>query len=147
MRLWRLHRVGFTVWLCLIALVASGIAQNQLSANILAAKLAEASGSPGALHVMPDGTLMAGAMPAVDRAGEPGADGADAAGGHTNKGHADCSMCGAVAALAALSLPLPDTIALPVAPALAADWLTDPSIFAGAYRLPYASRAPPTPMS
>jgi len=63
--------------------------------------------------------------------------------GHTHKGHADCAMCGVVASMAALSVPVldallvPETFAKPSSPAPAQSFVMD-----RAYA-PYSSRAPP----
>jgi hypothetical protein len=123
-------------WLGLLALVASGTAQHQLSFNVLDAALKnhthEAAG-----HYMPDGTFMAGPMHG---------DHTDASedGGHTHKGHADCNMCGAVAAMASLTIAAttlilpPPMIGDPHAPTLTS------VVIVRRNHAPYASRAPPS---
>ncbi len=139
----RFSRIIVVLVLGLFALTANGVAQNQLSLNVLTAKLAEAAGrGPG--HIMPDGTFMADAdMLADGDICHPG--GADTApeGGHTHKGHADCVVCSLVATMGAFSqaaavvvaFAKPDTddtygwIARDIAPRIV--------------HTPYASRAPP----
>jgi len=149
MRFARLHRIGLALWLGLLALTASGLAQNQLSTNVLRAALAghshdsqaheghhdhggNAHASGG--HFMPDGTYMAGPM---HGAAQPDA------GGHTNKGHADCNMCGAVAAMASISVPVADTVIVPRVFDERRLQLRVASIIPRALYAPYASRAPP----
>jgi len=160
MRLRFLHRLGLALWLGLIALTASGVAQNQLSLDVISATLNDHQHPPGSGHhghghqshehqsgghFMPDGTYMAGPM-SGDMSGH-GHHGhaTDAAqnGGHTHKGHADCNMCGLVATMAALTVPLligfmsPESFATPLS------WSYEHSVFIKASYAPYASRAPP----
>jgi len=130
-----LHRLGFALWLGLLALSASGVAQNQLSFNVLDAAL---KGPAVAGHIMPDGTFMAGSMAHGDH-GES-QDGA----GHTHKGHADCSMCGVVAAMAALTVPVLDTFATPDAFAVPVSADIAHRVLSKTSHAPYASRAPPS---
>ena len=141
-----LHRLGFAFWLGLLALTAGGVAQNQLFTNVLIAKLAEAGGRPAGGHFMPDGTYMAGPMHGAPSTGmESGTpETADASSGHTHKGHSDCTVCGAVAAMAALSVPILNTIKIPdiIAPSL--DGTSERTLLPRSPRAPYASRAPPT---
>jgi len=137
----RLHRLGFALWLGLLALTASGVAQNQLSTNVLVAALDTAAGRAPAGHYMPDGTFMAGSMSGMSHA-DHHSDSPDA-GGHTHKGHADCSMCGVVASMAALSVPVLDAI---LVPDVFAKSLSKPgarSVVVGRHYAPYSSRAPP----
>ena len=141
MRLRGLHRFGFALWLGLLALTASGIAQNQLSTNVLIAKLAESGSHAASGHYMPDGTFMAGPM--SDMADCQPGDAAKNSDGHTHKGHADCTLCGAVAAMAALTLSVAESVLVPDIFAAPDSWPSAPSIFFAAPRAPYASRAPP----
>jgi hypothetical protein len=129
-------RLTFAFWLGLLALMASGVEQYQLSTNVIQTAFAEArAGVTGVSgHFMPDGTFMAGPM-SHDMARE--------AGGHTHKGHMDCEVCGALAALAAFTLPSLIVLAPPIgfalperAAVLRAPVLADISS-------PYSSRAPP----
>jgi len=151
MRLRFLHRLGFALWLGLVALTASSVAQNQLSLDVITATLNDHLHPPGhghqdhgdesGGHYMPDGTFMAGSMPshgAHDHA-------ADAAqnGGHTHKGHADCSLCGLVATMAAITVPLLIAFITPESFAAPPSWSYSHSVFAKAFYAPYASRAPP----
>ena len=123
-----LHRLGFALWLGLLALATSGVAQNQLSLNVITATLSGPEQAAG--HYMPDGTFMAGSMDASHD-------------GHTHKGHADCALCGVVASMAAVTVPVLDAVFVPDI------FSTPPHIVAtsfaelGAAFAPYASRAPP----
>jgi hypothetical protein len=137
MTLRRLHRLGFALWLGLVALTASGIAQNQLSTNVLVAAVTE--GGQSASHVMPDGSVMAGSMAHGSHAHDHQAD----ASGHSHKGHADCTLCGPVAAMAAFMVPVADVIPLPRVFATPGPIATAHITFFSAPRAPYASRAPP----
>lgn len=96
-----LHRLGFALWLGLLALSVSGTAQTQLSLNVFNATLTD-SHADGE-HTMPDGIYMAGPM--HDRGSDQQ--------GHTHKGHADCSLCGVVASMAAIAVPVLDAILVP----------------------------------
>lgn len=134
-----LRRLRLTFWLGLLALMASGAAQHQLSFNVLDAALSNHSHVAG--HYMPDGTFMAGAMHGDAHEGHT--DPAQA-GGHTHKGHADCNMCGTVAAMAAFTLSTP--LAVPP-PSLVgeAQAIALTSVFLiRREHVPYASRAPPS---
>lgn len=111
MRLSSFRRLGFAAWLVAIALIGNAAAQNQLGLNVLEATteraaVAEAAvpADPHAHHHTPE---QHAAMMAAAPAAAPAHAGHDhnAPGGHTHKGHADCSVCGAVAAMAALTLP------------------------------------------
>jgi hypothetical protein len=135
----RLRHFCMAFWLGLLALAANGLEQQQLNTNVLVAlstDLAAGHGGASGTHVMPDGTVMAGTM-ADDHA-------ARGAGGHTHKGHADCEVCGAVAAMAAITLPILPCVPLPTpqyqagaSAAFTAATLAEPYP-------PYASRAPPS---
>ncbi len=130
-----LNRFGFALWIGLLALMASGFAQNQLSSNVLLASLnPDATSSVGG-HYMPDGTFMAGPM--------AGAHTAPAQDGHTHKGHADCALCSVVAAMAALAVPVLDTVVAPDVFAAPTSWSAVSLRFTDASYVPYASRAPP----
>jgi hypothetical protein len=135
----RLHHFSFALWLGVLALAVSGVAQNQLSSNVVVAALQSAGGAGG--HFMPDGSFMAGPMGGADHAHHH-SDGPDG-GGHTHKGHADCSVCGVVASMAALSLPVLATVSLSDIFAKPPSWRTARAVFTAAPYAPYASRAPP----
>ncbi len=133
-----LHRLGFALWLGLLALTVSGTAQTQLSLSVINAALTEPHAAGG--HYMPDGTWMAGSMHGGTHEHGPDAQ------GHTHKGHADCSLCGLIASMAAIAAPALDVVIVPdvftVPPAVAA-----PQAFrATAGYSPYISRAPPHPI-
>jgi len=149
MRFLRLRRFGFVFWLGLLALTVSGVAQNQLSKDALVAALTAAGADPASGHFMPDGTFMSGPMPAHAGHAHAGHDHGDHAshdGGHTHRGHADCSVCGVVAAMAALTLPVSDVISVPHARAVNVPWTLHPDVLGKRVRAPYLSRAPPSPI-
>ena len=126
-----LHRLGFALWLGLLALSVSGAAQIQLSQNVINATLTDSHGDGG--HYMPDGTYMAGPMH------DHGADSQ----GHTHKGHADCSLCGVVASMAAIAVPVLDAFVVPESFRAPAPSILAQAFYTKATRAPYASRAPP----
>lgn len=130
-----LRRFGFAVWLGLLALTASGVAQNQLSSNVLVAALTEdASGG----HVMPDGSFMAGGMAHADHGNHDAP-----ADGHTHKGHSDCTMCSSVAAMAGLSVSVIATLPAVQTYAALQDRSAVDAFFAASSPASYSSRAPP----
>ncbi len=131
----RLRRLYLALCLAVVALLANGFEEQQLSANVFAALHEDASTAGGAFHVMPDGRIMAGHM--------DGAHNVPDAGGHTHKGHADCDTCGAVAGMAAFTLPSLPVVIVP--PAIATPFaLAPPTGLRRATLHPaYASRAPP----
>lgn len=143
-----LRRLRLTFWLGLLAVLASGTAQHQLSFNVLDAALKN-SAHEIAGHYMPDGTFMAGAMHGSALGSAQGSihgDHTDASqdAGHTHKGHADCNMCGAVAAMAAVTLSAP--LAVPP-PSIIDDSpapVLESALLARRTFAPYASRAPPS---
>ncbi len=130
----------FVLWLGLLALTASGIAQNQLSINVLTAAIGGHAHDAAGGHVMPDGTFMAGSMDVSTSGGKSQPD----ATGHTHKGHADCSMCGAVAAMTSVSVPVANTFIVPAAFAFSHAQAAVDVISTRALYAPYASRAPPS---
>ena len=134
-----LRRLRLTFWLGLLALMASGTAQHQLSFNILDAALTNHSHVAG--HYMPDGTFMAGSMH-----GEAHADHTDTPqnAGHTHKGHADCNMCGAVAAMAAVTLSTPLAVPPPAVIIETHVVALNSVLRIRREHAPYASRAPPS---
>ncbi len=138
MRLLRLRRFGFAIWLGLLALTAGGVAQNQLSSNVLTAALSDTSGHTehhhaAAGHVMPDGSFMPGEMPAASHSG-----------GHTHKGHSDCTMCSAVAAIAGLTVAVIAILPTVDVHAVTKDHAAVDVVLAAASPAGYSSRAPPT---
>lgn len=139
----------FVFWLGLLALMVSGLAQNDLSINVLNAALTEPhhDGSAhshekaAAGHYMPDGTWMAGDMGGMahcDEYTDPAKNG-----GHSHKGHADCVLCGPLAAMASFTQPPPVLLVLPDASVITAYRSAERNIVTTASRAPYASRAPP----
>ncbi len=135
----KLPRFGLAVWLGVVALAAGGLEQNQLAINVVDAAIA--GGPAVAGHIMPDGRFMAGPM--VNHPDGAAHGQAADAGGHTNKGHADCEMCGAVAAMSAVAAASGPVVPVPWAFAAAPSRAAPNLIFPGASRAPYASRAPP----
>jgi len=153
MRFLRLRRFGLAFWLGLLALTASGVAQNQLSKDALVAALTDAGADQASGHFMPDGTFMPGPMPGPmpghaghAHAGHDHGDHASHDGGHTNRGHADCSVCGVVAAMAALTLSVSDVMSVPHARAVNIPWTIHLDVLGKRVRAPYLSRAPPSPI-
>ena len=134
-----LRRLRLTFLFALLALMASGTAQQQLSFNVLDAALTNHSNVAG--HTMPDGTFMAGAMHANAHEGHTDA---SQSGGHTHKGHADCTMCGAVAAMAALTLATPLAVPPPAITGEAFALTLTSVLLTRRDHAPYASRAPPS---
>lgn len=130
-----LHRFGLALWIALLALTAGGVAQNQLSFSVLQATLSAEPGHEMLGHYMPDGTFMAGPMAAA--LDTPARD------GHTHKGHADCALCGVVASMAAIAVPVLDTVIVPDVFATPPSTRVAPRRLTDAFYTPYASRAPP----
>jgi hypothetical protein len=134
-------RIALALWLGIAALAANAVEQQQLNGNVITAAyqdFAAAKAGPG-FHVMPDGTVMAGSMSHMD-AGEHRHAGP---GGHTHKGHMDCEVCGAVAAMAAITLPALPEFPLPKDEFHAAPVIGVHTIATGRRYSAYASRAPP----
>lgn len=65
-------------------------------------------------------------------------------GGHTHKGHADCKVCGVLAALTAVTLPVVLFAIPPAELASAAPVAAPVASRAGLAAAPYESRGPPT---
>ena len=136
-------RAFFAIWLAIAALTTNGFAQQQLGFDVIAATAAGDS-THSAVHVMPDGTVMAGVMAGsmAHAAGD-----SHATAGHTHKGHADCDICGVVADMAGFTLT---TLAiLPLPPERHAGFIpaTPDTQARTAAAPPYSSRAPPVLMS
>ena len=124
MSLKRLRRSLFTLWFGIFTLAVSGVEQNQLAGNVMLAAVVD-----GGVHVGP--TVHPGDCPI------------HSAGGHTHKGHADCAVCGVLAALTAVTLP---AIAVPILPRERAEASRGdlPMVLTiGLPPSPYNSRAPP----
>lgn len=140
-------RCGIAFWLGLLALTVSGLAQNDLSTNVLIASLADAANPDAAHHghasghSMPDGTWMAGdmgGMPDRHEYNDPATNG-----GHSHKGHSDCVLCGPLAAMAAFTQPPPLLLILPDASVITPYRSVERDFVMSALRTPYSSRAPP----
>jgi len=136
-------------WVGLLALLVSGLAQNDLSRNVLDAALTDLSHHGSAhtrdhasgAHYMPDGTWMAGEMGGAahgDEYTDPAKDGA-----HSHKGHSDCVLCGPLAAMAAFTHPPLVLLVLPEACAISVYHSAEREIVLASLHAPYASRAPP----
>jgi hypothetical protein len=140
----RKHRYGLLLWLGLLALIASAVAQNDLSRNVLDAALTQTQDRESAHaggHYMPDGTWMAGGMGDVahcDDHTDPAKND-----GHSHKGHSDCVLCGPLAAMALFTQSPPVVLSLPNARAITAYRLAERDIVLATVWAPYASRAPP----
>ena len=141
MSLSRLRRFGAVLLFSLLALAASTVAQNQLSNNVLLAALEGETIVPGAGHYMPDGTFMAGPMADMGHAAHHTIPAQN--GGHTHKGHADCSLCGAVAAMGSLVVPVFEAVLVPESFDRPRSWPAAYSVIAERVYEPYLSRAPP----
>jgi hypothetical protein len=126
MNLKRLRHSILAIWLGLFTLTVISVQQLQLSTDVVAAAAADAQ-APGQ-------------TPAV-AAHHP--DGCPNAGGHTHKGHADCKVCGVLAALTAVTLPVLLLPAPPSALASAAPVAAPVASRAGLPAAPYESRGPP----
>lgn len=142
-------RCGLSFWLGLLALLVSGIAQNDLSRNVIEVALAASPQNGGSHsydhssggHFMPDGTWMAGGVGGAahnDGYTDPAKNG-----GHSHKGHADCVLCGPLAARASFTSPPPVLLKLPEARVLAVYRSGESKFVLAVPRAPYASRAPP----
>ena len=142
-------RCRLAFWLGLLALVVSGLAQNDLSTNVLNAALTS-SDSPGSSHghnhaagghLRPDGTWMAGDM-GVAAHGHEHTDPAKN-GGHSHRGHADCVLCGPLAAMASFTQAPPVLLVLPEARVISVYRSAERAFVFIQPRAAYASRAPP----
>jgi len=143
------RRLGFAAWLVAIALIASAAAQNQLSINVIEATTERAAAPlPADPHAHHHDHVqhMAAAPAAMPMAPAPMPAGHDhhAPGGHTHKGHADCAVCGAVAAMAALTLPATLVVDVPTDFARPANLTHAEFVRRSARYALYISRAPPT---
>ncbi len=151
MSLARLRRLGFAAWLVAIALIANAAAQNQLALNVVDAATEQAA--PAAIpaqttagpHAHHDHAAHMAAMQAAAAQVEHAAHQHHAgSGGHTHKGHADCSVCGAVAVMAALTLPATLVLDIPRDVVRSAEMAVASVIRTAARYERYNSRAPPT---
>ena len=133
-------RVCMALWLGIIALAANAFEQQQLTTNILVATAADPAPKAG-FHVMPDGTAMAGSMVHAD--GPSAIHRTTDADGHTHRGHADCEICGTVAAMAAFTLPSLPEMPLPLSQLHVASPADPQAAHTARPYSPYASRAPP----
>jgi hypothetical protein len=142
-------RCGLSFWLGLLALLVSGLAQNDLSRNVIEVALAASPQNGGGHshdhssggHFMPDGTWMAGGMGGAahnDGYTDPAKNG-----GHSHKGHADCVLCGPLAAMASFTSPPPILLKLPEVRVITVYRSGESKFLLAAPRAPYASRAPP----
>jgi hypothetical protein len=133
----RLSRFALALWIAVLALTAGAVEQQQLASTVIAVTLAEAGGHAVG-HYMPDGTYMAGSMAsaAESHAGHE-------AGGHTHKGHADCEVCGTLAAMAGFTLPVIGGIIFPPRFTLPPNVTAVAALAIARPPAPYASRAPP----
>lgn len=146
-------RCGLSFWIGMLALLVSGLAQNDLSRNVLDAALTDSSHHGSAHthdhasggHFMPDGTWMAGEMGGAahgDEYTDPAKNG-----GHSHKGHSDCVLCGPLAAMAAFTHPPLVLLVLPEARPISVYQSAEREIVLASLRAPYASRAPPQPQA
>ncbi|TAK99624.1 MAG: DUF2946 domain-containing protein [Rhodospirillaceae bacterium] len=125
MNLKRLRRSIIALWFGVFTLAVSGVEQNQLAANVMVAATTDAGVSVGS-------TIHPADCPMHN------------AGGHTHKGHADCAICGSLAALTAVTL---SAAVVPLAPPELADASPIDIPRTSVLDLrpsPYSSRAPPS---
>jgi hypothetical protein len=125
MNLKRLRRSILALWLGVLTLAVSGIEQTQLTNNVMVAVAADAD-SPATLAAHPANCPMHNT------------------GGHTHKGHADCALCGGLAALTAVTLPVLILAPAPQELAEASRIDVPPASVLGLCASPYSSRAPPS---
>ncbi|MGE4064537.1 MAG: hypothetical protein AB7E79_14315 [Rhodospirillaceae bacterium] len=147
MSLLAFRRFGFAAWLVAIALVANLAAQNQLGINVIEATSEAAAvvapADPHAHHHH-DHAKPSNATPEVVLSAPGHAHDHSAPDGHTHKGHADCAVCGAVAAMAALTLPAAVAVGIPSGFARPTDTSRTEFIRSAARYALYVSRAPPS---
>jgi len=153
MRFQGLSQLVLAFWLGILALAANAIEQQQLNTNVLEVAVAElgdhgqTSVGHARYHIMPDGRVMMGTMggeaSSTDRETVHHHD----TGGHTHRGHSDCEVCGAVAAMAAFTLPVLAFVPLP--PVLVGSFLSSEHeyLFRSVPHSSYSSRAPPVLLS
>jgi hypothetical protein len=128
------------LWLGLLALAAGTFEQHQFGLTTLSAAGVSARTAfavPAGYHLMPDGTLMAGAMHGAR------ATHAD----DTQQAPSDCDACVVLAAMAAFTTPAALLVAVPTdRPAISVAHPATLTLRAQAHPA-YASRAPPVAMS
>jgi len=133
--------LGFAAWLVAIALIANAAAQNQLALNVVEAATVQAT--PAATPVDPHAHHHDHAQHMAAAKAAPHAAHQHHAGGHTHKGHADCALCGAVAVMAALTLPATIMMQNPREIVAQAVTIRAEHVALLAQYPPYSSRAPP----
>jgi len=150
----RLRRSVFATLLGLIALVGNGIALTQLNGNVVWASLHAAAPSGHHMDMAQGEMAHSGHNMGQSAHGDthpchetataaPQAHDTKSNSGHTNRGHADCAMCGPVGALAALTLTsAPPSIGL-LAPSQAHTVGVPATQTTKHQPLSYRSRAPP----
>ena len=135
----RLRHSFAAIWLGLLALVASGLEQNQLNASILWAGIGESSAqsttSVPVDHTTSTASHAQMAMPADCPMHNMG--------GHTHRGHSDCALCGAQGALAAFTHSAPIISITQIAAYTTVQFDQDRSRAVGTRTASYNPRAPP----
>jgi hypothetical protein len=124
MGLKQLRHSVLAIWLGLFTMLVVSVQQWQLSSDVIAAAAADAHSQDVAVHHPPDCPM-------------------GKSGGHSHRGHADCKVCGVLAALTAVTLPV---VLAPVPPSelvTAAPVATPVVSRAGLSGSPYKSRGPP----
>jgi len=137
----KLRHSFLAFWLGLLALGACGVEQYQLNGSVLWAAITEAGGSQ--LAHSPDHANVTGGAEFQVSPKMPADCPMRTAAGHTHRGHADCPLCGAEAALALFTFAV---IVLFFGPAVSPQppWAFE-AIAASDHSTPspYRSRAPP----
>ena len=111
------------IWLGLVALVASGLQQTQLSTSVVEGAVADA-------QMM---KLMGHTMAQMEHHH----------GGHTHEGHADCVICGATDAMAFMTVSVPPPLMPPMTFARQVYVPSQAFSLAAVFAASYSSRAPP----
>ena len=127
MMLRALRHTGFAFWLGLVSLVFAGVQQQQLGTSVVEGAIADAQMLKLMGHTMAQ-------MEHHQHHQE---------GSHTNKGHADCAVCGATDALAFVTVSIPPPVLPPIASASFVYRPAQTFQLAAVFAASYSSRAPP----
>jgi hypothetical protein len=141
----RLRRSCLASLLGLLALLGNGVALTQLNGNVIWAVLAA---MPAVEHHVahPAGHHAEDHMDMADSAhgaAHPCPEKSSSNGGHTNRGHGDCALCGQAGALAAITLANAPPAPLPRLRPVAVYDFYGVHLLSAAPALSYQSRAPP----
>ena len=134
----------FRVLLTLLALTASAVEQNRFALTTLSAAGVSARAAfamPAGHHVMPDGTLMAGAMHGAAPASPSDTDGRD------DNTPEDYGACIAIAAMGVFTAPIFPFLFLPRESIASVSTPTTDAVLRAHAHPAYNSRAPPATMA